>query len=585
MRRALGKTLLFPLLAGLTLSVTGCATAITEAQTGIPDINKNLVAPNESPGIHTDVQKTKKYYESLENMRKADEKETYKEKGIPEEDIVLPARTRKGGLSVPIKTVEFTESAFFTDAEISKFKSLLEGKKATEEDLNNFIRIINARYVKKGIITARAFITDSDLKSGVLKIELMEAKIGAVTVEGNSFNRQWFLKYQFSGEPGDVLDLQTMEKDLKRFNRHAKSVMLSAKLTPGEQYGTTNVVLNADEKLPYHLSASLDSFGRETTGLIRRGLTATADTLFGFQDRFSFGLNKSRSATSPYVDYNIPVNRAGTRIGASYMSGDNKISSGQYKEFDLTAKTHVTSGYITHPLIENEKGVLNLTSSANLKFSDSSISDYKYSSYKDKNIAVGFGGHRKFSQSVFYGSAYLTNGTIEDRIRKQRDRFTKVTADGYYIHYLPEGIVATLKIGGQYSSDDMAYVEQYQIGGISTVRGYTESLLLAPSSYLVSTEFLFPIPFLPETVNLPSKKENSEFRLRDSIKFATFVDHGGVFPHDGHMEKTNFLTSAGAGLRFALFDFLTARVYVGFPLRNRKYYEQSKATVHFDLLV
>lgn len=209
----------------------------------------------------------------------------------------------------------------------------------------------------------------------------------------------------------------------------------------------------------------------------------------------------------------------------------------------------------------------------------------KYSRYKDKNVAVGFGGHRNFEKSVFYGSVYLTNGVIEDRIRKQRDRFAKVNADGYYIHYLPAGIIATLKNGGQYSSNDMTYVEQYQIGGISSVRGYAESLLLAPSSCFVSTEFLFPIPFLPETVNLSSKKENSEFRLRDSVKFATFIDHGGVFPHDGHTGKTDFLTSAGAGLRMALFDYLTVRVYVGFPLTNRKYYEQSKATVHFDLIV
>ena len=96
---------------------------------------------------------------------------------------------------------------------------------------------------------------------------------------------------------------------------------------------------------------------------------------------------------------------------------------------------------------------------------------------------------------------------------------------------------------------------------------------------------LFPIPFLPETIKIPFKKDNSEFRLRDSIKFATFFDHGAVFPHEGHTGRANFLMSVGAGIRIALSKFVTARVYVGVPLMNTKYYEQSNARVHFDLIV
>ena len=198
---------------------------------------------------------------------------------------------------------------------------------------------------------------------------------------------------------------------------------------------------------------------------------------------------------------------------------------------------------------------------------------------------MGLGGHRNFKRSVFYGSLYSTNGIIEDRIREHSNYFTKVNADGYYVHYLPKGIIATLKFGGQYSPNDMSYVEQYQIGGISSVRGYTESLLLAPSSYFASVEVLFPIPFLPETIKIPFKKDNPEFRLRDSVKFATFFDHGAVFPHEGHTGRTNFLMSVGAGIRLALSKFVTARVYVGVPLMNTKYYEQSNARVHFDLIV
>ena len=158
-----------------------------------------------------------------------------------------------------------------------------------------------------------------------------------------------------------------------------------------------------------------------------------------------------------------------------------------------------------------------------------------------------------------------------------------MNADGYYIHYLPWGIIGTLKAGGQYSPDNISYVEQYQIGGISSVRGYSESLLMAPSAYYTSLEMLFPIPFLPETVDVPFT-DDKQFRLKDSVKFAAFVDHGGIFPHEGKSDKINYLLSDGVGLRMAFSKYLSARFYVGFPLRNKGTYHESDTNFHFDLI-
>ena len=148
---------------------------------------------------------------------------------------------------------------------------------------------------------------------------------------------------------------------------------------------------------------------------------------------------------------------------------------------------------------------------------------------------------------------------------------------------MPSNIVGTFKAGGQYSPDNMAYLEQYQIGGISSVRGYSEGLLMGPSGYYSSLEMLFPIPFLPKTIKCIGN-ENKRFRLKDSIKFATFVDHGAVFHHDRPTDKENFLLSAGVGLRFALSKYISARFYVGFPLMNKKIYQESDASFHFDII-
>ena len=549
-----------------------------------PQINQNLLMPNEAVNSMTDIGKARSIYNlrNMQNAQSVEEKIETKETLSDGEEIKLPPRTQKDDVAVCISRVELSKSEVFSEAEIKKFESLLKNKEATAEDINNMITLINAQYIKKGIVTARAFIEEGSLNDGVLKIELMEAHIGKLEISGK-YNHTWFLRSQITNKDGDLFNLNTLQKDLNTFNRNARSVKMRAELKPGKKYGTTDVKMVAEESFPYHLSSSFDNFGRDTTGEHRGGLVASSDSLIGFQDRLSLAFNMSRSSSNPYVDYSIPINRSGTRMGVSYMYGKSEISLDDNADFDLTAKSRTLSGYVTHPLIDTAKGKLNLNTSVNAKNSHADISDITYSKYKGRSVAVGLGGNYNFNKSVLYASSYLTSGVIEDYIMDDKHSFSKVNADLYYIHYLPSSIVGTFKAGGQYSPDDIAYLEQYQIGGISSVRGYSEGGLMGSSAYYTSLEMLFPIPFLPETVNIPCKKD-AEFRLKDSIKFATFVDHGAVFYHDRPTEKENFLLSAGVGLRFALNKYVSARFYVGFPLMNKKTYRESDAAFHFDII-
>ncbi len=550
-----------------------------------PTINKNILTPNESPGIMTDTEKARRYYESLEDAHRTDLNILEGEAEIIHGEIKLPERLNVDAPTTHIDRVEFSaESEIFSEFEIEKFKSLIENQDVTAEDLNNLVKIINEQYKLKKVLTAQASL--ESLEGGVLKIELMEARIGKITVEGNKFNRKWFIKKMLTARADQVLNLATLEEDLRRFNKNARSVKLSAELKPGEKYGTTDIVIKAEEKLPYHFSTSWDSFGRETTGLLRGGLMVSADSVFGFQDRLTTAINLARGSVSPYVDYNVPVNKYGTRAGASYMLGNSKVISGEYDDKDLESKTHIFSGYVTHPIVDKEKYSLSASTSANIKLSDASIFNYKYSDYKDYNLAVGLSGRYNFNKSVLYGSIYSTNGLINNSIVSSTDFFTKINADGYYIHYLPKGIIGTVRAGGQYTPMDIPYIEQYQIGGMSSVRGYSESLLLASNSYFASLEMLFPLPFLPEEIKIPFRKDGAKYRLRDSFKFATFVDTGAIFPNyeGAKIDQTSFLLSAGAGFRIAISKYLSGRLYLGVPILNSSYYDQATCRIHFDIV-
>ena len=124
---------------------------------------------------------------------------------------------------------------------------------------------------------------------------------------------------------------------------------------------------------------------------------------------------------------------------------------------------------------------------------------------------------------------------------------------------------------------------------MSSVRGYSEGLLIGRSGYLLSGELLFPIA--PASVKSKDKKKEIPF-LGRYVKGVAFVDHAMGFPFKGDgpgapgYDANDVLLSIGLGLRVTLPKDLTARLYWGFPMiRNSHEAVQHAGRFHFDIVL
>lgn len=77
----------------------------------------------------------------------------------------------------------------------------------------------------------------------------------------------------------------------------------------------------------------MDNAGRYTTGRIRGGAMIYADSLFHNRDKMSIGSYFSGGATSPFFDYNIPVNKKDGRVGFLFTSTFAKLKYGSLCTF------------------------------------------------------------------------------------------------------------------------------------------------------------------------------------------------------------------------------------------------------------
>lgn len=485
---------------------------------------------------------------------------------------------------VYIGKVEVSDSEILSAKEIENITNGLIEKNLFISDIQTAISAINRLYQEKGYVTARAYLPEQTIENGVLKIALIEGRIGNLDIHNNLWTRDGYIKGRVSQTSGDVFDIASLEQDIVRFNRYNTGIQLNANLQAGEEEGTTDVLLEAKETSPFHVMFLWDNAGRTTIGKDRAGFMVANDSLLGYRDKFSAGTYLSRSSVTPFADYNIPINKYDGRIGGLFSSGKSKITDGPYKMFNIESRSYNYSLYYNQPLIRKPLFELSSTTSLNYKQATTSFDGYDLRTDKITSALAGLNARYDTKRGIWYLSQAASYAFP---IFQPESDYFKYEGNIVRLHDFGHGIVGQFRCMYQYIPQDVIpYVDQFQAGGLSTVRGYTEGVLIGKTGYIVSAELIFPIA--PRTIKI-SKEKRIPF-IGTWVKGAFFIDQSGVYPFKGRgpgqegITQNDYLTSIGPGLRFQLPGELTARFYWGFPLIDNSH-EAISATgrFHFEI--
>lgn len=506
-------------------------------------------------------------------------------KGNPQIKAKISEFDTKG---VYIDRVEFSTSEIFTPDELKKFAENIEKKNIFIQDALDTVDKINRAYAERGYVTARAFLKPQTIDNEVLQIELVEGRVGKVEFAKAKWTRESFIKNRISAKEGDLFDIAKFESDLVTFNKANDGIKLKADLFPGKTEGTTDITIRPTETFPFRITGLMDNAGRDTIGVVRGGLMLQADSLFGFRDKLMLGAYASRSSITPFADYNIPVNKYDGRLGFSFSSSVSSVTSGPMEMFNIKSRSENYSVYYSHPLVRKPNFELTGVVSGNYKKAITSFDNYDLDMTKIASAQVALYGRYDTERGVWYvsQSAYQAFPFFDEN-----SKYFKYEGSLVRLHDFGHGIIGQFRANYQITPQDeqIPYADQFQAGGISTVRGYTEGLLIGMSGYYLSAEAMFPI--LPEKISYVSKKTQEKKSvpfLGKWVKGAVFVDHAAVFPYKapgmGNYGRNDVLLSTGLGLRVALPGDLSARIYWGFPLLYNDYESDFYVgRLHFEL--
>ncbi len=495
-----------------------------------------------------------------------------------------------------VNSVEVAPSEILTQDEINKLVQPIVGRNVFIEDIQKVIDSINNLYAEKGFVTARAFLPEQTVENGNIYIALTESKIGNITVQQNKWTKEGYITRRLPEKEGQLFDIVELEKDILDFNRYNEGVRLSANLRAGEKSGTTDIDVVADENFPFHLMGLFDNAGRYSTGSLRGGAMIYADSLFGHRDRLSLGTYLSKGATSPFIDYNFPVNKKDGRVGFMYSSTFANVKYGPYVDFfKLRSAGQQYSLYYSQPLIRKTGFELKSYAAANYKRARTMMSFKEpYDIIYHDNLVDSIDNITSVElalqarKDTKYGIWYLTQDAYYafPTFKSDRDNhYFKYSGSAVRLHDFSHGVIGQLRGNYQFVPGDkrIPYLDMMQTGGLATVRGYSEGLMIGKTGYFLSGELMFPL--LPRQITSPRSGEKIPFIGR-WIKGAIFADTAGIFPAacEDYLGGSYFAASVGMGLRIQLPADLTARLYWGFPLiRNYNEDASKMGRFHFEM--
>lgn len=534
--------------------------------------------------------------------------EKYKENNKKKEQEVkkkpkIKAKVEKADVNeyatkgVYVENIVISPSSILTEEELKNIIEDYTKSNLTFENLQEIVDRINKLYLEKGFVTARAYLPEQTIENETVKIELLEGKVGDVTIEGNRWTRTSYIEKRLNLKKGELFNIQSLEQNLLIFNRYNDNVELNGTLLPGKNaIGTTDIDVKVREKLPFHITALMDNAGRSNIGKYRGGLILQDDSLFGFRDKLTLGAYVNKYSVTPFADYSIPVNKKDGRIGFNFSSSNSKIGHGDFQDFNIKSRSQNYSLYYTQPLYRKPWTEISSTTSIAYKRAATSFDGEDIFKNEVTSAQTGLNFRYDTKRGIWYLNQ---NVSYSFPIFDKDSNYLKLDGGFLRLHDFGHGFVGTLRGNYQVIPNKrvVPYVDQMVAGGIATVRGYSEGLLIGRSGYIISAEMLFPI--LPRTIKNKDKTKEYPF-VGTFMKGFVFADHAGIFPYKGTgngsqgYDQNDFLMSLGLGFRFNLPKDITLRIAWGFPVMRNSHEEVNKCgrfhielslTPDFDALV
>ena len=453
-----------------------------------------------------------------------------------------------------VRQLRIEGNTVFDSATLQALLASMQDKRLTLSQIAEGIEAITTYYRGAGYPLARAIIPAQTIEDGVVRVQVIEANWGQVEVRNKSAVKDAVLLRVLSNlEPGSVIRLDAMERATLLLS-DLPGVLPRALLRAGQQFGSSDLVVEAQPGAAWSAGLSADNFGSRYTGVTRTNANVQWNNPLGRGDTLGLNSLNSEGGGLKYVRlaYELPVWAAGVQAGVDRSEMDYRL--GDTAASLLASGKAQTSGvWLRNSLLRSQGANLN----ARLGFSHSVLQDHVDSKGEknDRTLnvwALELSGER---QDDWLGGGKNTLGlalysgrvVFDDAEAAARDASTANAAGGFAratwafsrSQALGAGVIAVLSMNGQWAQKNLDNGQKFSVGGANSVRAYRSGVLSGDSGAFGSLELRYALP--------PYLQQTGNWQVSAFVDSATL--HTNKKPWSSGSNKAS-LSGAGLGLNW-----------------------------------
>jgi hemolysin activation/secretion protein len=429
---------------------------------------------------------------------------------------------------------------------------------------------ITKLYQDNGYITSGAFIPAQTLQDGIVKIQVVEGRVESIEIKGLEHLNPDYVRSRLEIASGPPLNQPELLKALQLLQVNPLIRSISAELAAGTQPGSSVLSISLTEADAFHLSASYDNYRNPSVGTDRILGQLTHDNLLGWGDRFNVSYYSTDGSDNlDDLSYTLPINPENGTLNARFRLSNSKvIQPALFEPFDLESEYRKYEFTYRQPIIQsaNEEFALGITgdwqTSSNFLLGEPfPLSRGADSEGKTRIFALRLFqeyNHRSERQVFLARSQFSFGfnafGATNNNDGRPDSRFFAWRGQAQYVNLLTPDVILLLRSDLQLASKPLLPVEQFSLGGIYSVRGYSQDALLADNGLFASAELRTNLVKIPQ--------------WNTTLQLSPFFDVGTLWNSDEFPLQRNSLYSVGIGLSLLVGEVFSARLDWGIPLAD-----------------
>jgi len=413
--------------------------------------------------------------------------------------------------------IEFLGDTVLPAAELDAVTHPFIGKKLGRDRINLLLRRITEAFIEHGLITTRAYLGQQNLGTGTLKINVVAGKVSAFTLNGKPLRPgdpavPWYhteggglltdagTAWAFGSSRGDVLRLPDLEQGVDQINRLRRN-QAEIQIMPGETPGDSIVAIKntSGDRVFYDLG--MDNYGSSQTGTLRYRAGVEADNVIGLQESLSFNYVGTQDSNAVVFSGAVPYGYqtfSYTTSLSEYQQTISDVALLQGRTFsqilgwnDVLSRSRSgrTSVDVTLTKMRTERSINGIElSPQDLTVARVGISTLRRFVMNDQGAAATF--DLGVSQGLPWLAASHDAGSIGRAEAHSQFTLLDSTSTLQFSLGTLAGSAWTYRgtLRAQFSRVSLFGNEQIFLGGMSSVRGFTEGGIAGDSGFYVRNE-------------------------------------------------------------------------------------------------